>query len=125
MEIFTNCLLYSIPEAHSFGEVETQSVVRERESYSGKREEIGRMQRAVHIVINSRNHRHLKMIPSEDLRWLVDVNVSLFPVLVDMVLDFVEVNIRRPTVDVNNGQEQVLCRYHHFPELLLQMLGAP
>ena len=83
------------------------------------------MQRAVHIVIDSRDHRNLKMIPSEDLRWLVDVNMPLFPVFIDVVLHFVEVDIRRPTVDINNGQEQILCGHHHFPELLLHMLGAP
>lgn len=65
------------------------------------------------------------MVSGEDLGRLVDVNVSLLPVFVNVVFNFVEVDIRRPTVDVNDRQEQVFGWYHHLFEFLLQMLGAP
>jgi hypothetical protein len=83
------------------------------------------MQGAVHVVVDSRDHGNLKMISCEYLWRLINVNVSLFPVFIDVVLHLVEVNIWRPTVNINDSQEQVLCRHHNFFKLLLQMLGAP
>ena len=61
------------------------------------------MQRAVHIVIDSRDDRHLKVVSGENLRRLVDIDVSFFPVVIDVVLDLVEIDTRRPAVDVNDG----------------------
>ena len=61
------------------------------------------MQRAVHIVIDSGDDRHLKVVSGENLRRLVDIDVSFFPVVIDVVLDLVEIDTRRPAVDVNDG----------------------
>jgi hypothetical protein len=77
------------------------------------------MQRAVHIVIDSGDDRHLKVVSGENLRRLVNIDVSFFPVVVDVVLDLVEIDTRRPAVDVNDGQEKVLSRDHHVFEFLL------
>jgi hypothetical protein len=65
------------------------------------------------------------VVSGENLWRLVDVDVSFFPVVVDVVLDLVEIDVGRPAVDVDDGQEEILSRDHHFFEFLLQVLGAP
>lgn len=83
------------------------------------------MQRAVHIVIDSRDDRYLKVVSGENLRRLVDIDVPFFPVVVDVVLDLVEIYTGRPAVDVDDVQEKVLSRDHHVFEFLLQVFSAP
>lgn len=41
------------------------------------------------------------MISSEDLRGLIDEDMSLLEVCFDVVLDFIEVNVWCPAVDVH------------------------
>lgn len=79
----------------------------------------------MHIVVNSGYHGHFEVVSCENLGWLVDENVSLFVILSDVSLHFVEVGARCPTVNVDDGQEKVISRYHHFLEFLLEVLGAP
>lgn len=83
------------------------------------------MHGTVHVVVNSGYHGHFEVVSCENLGRLVDENVSLFVILSDVSLHFVEVGARGPTVNVDDRQEQVFCWYHHFLEFLLQMLGAP
>ena len=65
------------------------------------------------------------MISGEDLGRLIDENVSVFPVVSDVVLHFVEVHVRGPAVDIDDGQEKVFSWHHHLPELFLQMFCTP
>lgn len=57
----------------------------------------------MHVVVDSRNDGDFQMISSKDLWGLVNEDMSVFPVLSDVVLDFIEVDIRGPTVDIDNG----------------------
>lgn len=65
------------------------------------------------------------MVSGEDLRWLVDENVSVLPVVSDVVLNLVEVNVWGPAVDIDDGQEKVFSRHHDLLELFLQVFCAP
>lgn len=79
----------------------------------------------MHIVINSRDNRHFEMITCEHLGWLVDEDVALLVVGANVVLDLIEVGVRGPAVDIDDGEEEVVHWDHHLGELLLQMLRTP
>lgn len=79
----------------------------------------------MHVVIDSGDDWDFQVISGEHLWGLVDEDMSLFPVLSDMVFNLIEVHIRRPAVDVDNGQKQVFSRNHHLLKLFFQMLRAP
>ena len=83
------------------------------------------MQWAVHVVIDSGNDWNFKMVSGKYLRRLVNINMSVLPILYNVVLHFVEVNVRSPTIYINDSQKQVFSWYHHFFELFLHVLSAP
>lgn len=79
----------------------------------------------MHVIVNSRNDRHFKIIPCKYLWRLVNKKMSLLVILFDMIFHFIKVGIRRPTIHINNCKKKILCWNHHFPEFLLKMLCTP
>ncbi len=56
----------------------------------------------MHVIVYSGNYWNFKMISGENLRRLINENVSFLPVLSDVIFNFIEVNVWSPTVDIDN-----------------------
>lgn len=79
----------------------------------------------MHVVIHSWYHWDFEVVPGENLGSLINENVSLIVILYDVVFHLIKINVRSPTINVDNGQKKVISGKHQPSKLLLQMFGTP
>lgn len=77
------------------------------------------------MIVGSGERRHIHVVSCEKLIRLIDVVVPSFPMICDMVLDFIHVNFRHPAINIHDGQEQVVCWKIHLFEFEGHLFGTP
>ena len=125
MIIFSDGLFNSVPESDLFYQVIANSVVWHSKWESCKSESVDSIETAHYMVIGSGEGGNIKLVSSEELIGLVNVVVTVFPIFLNMVLHFVHVDIRHPTVNIHDGQIKILSRKIQVLKFGFHFLSAP
>lgn len=128
MKILSNCVGASIPKSCPFDEAEAERVVGQGKSAVEDGKHVGVMQTGVKLIEGARNDGNVQVIPGENLIGRINEGVpSLVVFLVcQVILYFLEVNGRNPSISIDDGEKHVISIDSQWLEKnLLKMLGAP
>lgn len=125
MIVFSDRILTLVPITYSFDQIKAKSVVWNSKTITDEWKCVCRVCCACHQIKYSVDNRHFHLISGETLDWLVNKCISLIVIVADMVLNFIEVNIRSPTVSIDDGQKQIFSTYTDFLKFLLHMFCTP
>ena len=78
-----------------------------------------------HIIISSDKDWDIHIVSWEDLCWLINEIFSVIKVIVNVILNFIEISVRSPTVSIHNSNENVFWADHQSFEFFFHSFNTP